>query len=415
MKYITLILVLFVTSTGLHSKEKIIDKSGKEPKWVNALQKGYIITSAKDNDIESAKAKCILRVKEQIVNSISENVRSKTEVSTSEETVNKQISTFLENYASTTTGQTGKTDFVQGISITKVEDFYWEKIQDTDTKKSWVIYHIKYPFSQEEMDELVASYKMKDVELSFQLNKVISNIPEMTSVEEISAGISQLNSLKSSFVDLRQDQAKAGVSELTSMLDNMEFVVVSHKVGQLEYVLQYQGRTMTYGKSPKVSSECATINNVKVVEDRVLITYNADYCIAQDPNNGIDVIYKVGSQKISNRFRFDASDGKVQLDVKDRISIKKGEPNTIEINLISKFDNPFTVTKIELDLTGAGLSVSNLSSKFNGKGAHLLKIESNQKIDFPDQGVTSGTIHYKSDKTGEMGRQRFYNAPYSVK
>lgn len=414
MKTIIASVILISISVFGFSKEKIVDRSGKEPKWLNDLKEGYIITSAKSDDIETAKDKCILRVKEQIVNSISENVRSKTELNTSEVTVNKQISTFLESYSSSTKGETGKTDFVQGISITKVEDFYWEKIMDTETKKYWYRYHIKYPFSAKEMDDLVASYKMKDAELSFQLSKVINQIPQMQSVEEISAGISTLSSLKGSFVDMRSDQATTGIAQLAAMLENMEFVTVSHNVGQLEYALQYKDRVITYGKTPKVTSECATINNVKSIEDRVVISYNSDYCIAQDPNNGIDVVYKVGRYKMQNRFRFDASDGKVQLDVKDKIKIQRGENLTISIAVSSKFDNPFTITKIELDLTGTGLGLNDINQKCAGKGVFMVKVNSSKNLDSPETGMTSGTIYYKSEKTGEMGRQRFYNAPYAI-
>lgn len=414
MKPILFSLVASFLFLSIQAKEKIVEKSGKQPKWVNSMEANYIVTSARSQDLEEAKERCMIRVKEQIVNSISENVRSSTKMSSSEETMNKQVSTFLESYSSTTTSQTGKTDFVQGISVTKVEDFYWEKIYDTETRKYRYEYHVKYPFSQKEMDDLVASYKMKDAELSYQLNKVMMDIPDMSSVEEVSAGISTLRSLKGSFVDLRADQANTGIAKLKAIIENMEFVVLSHKVGKLEYALQYEGRTMSYGKAPKVSSECATIEHVNYSGERTLITYNSDYCIAQDPNNGIDVLYKVGPYKMANRFRFNATAGKVEVDVVGTIRIaSSGQASKVDLTIRSKYADPFVITKIDLDLKGAGISIPDVNKKCSGKGIHEISTNAGE-IKASGAGMTSGTIYFKSEKTGEMGRTRFYNANYSV-
>lgn len=123
-----------------------MDRSGKTPKWVNGIEKGYIITLGSSSDIEDAKAKAILSVKEIIVSSIADNVKVKTESNTQEMNYNNSINSFLETFKSSTTSQTGDVNYLQGISITKVEEFYWEKLYDKKSKITRFNFHIKYPF-----------------------------------------------------------------------------------------------------------------------------------------------------------------------------------------------------------------------------------------------------------------------------
>ena len=57
---------------------------------------------------------------------------------------NDEITEFVDTYSSSTDVKAATVPFVQGISLSKVEEFYWEKLQDKKTKQVYYDYSIKY-------------------------------------------------------------------------------------------------------------------------------------------------------------------------------------------------------------------------------------------------------------------------------
>ena len=60
----------------------------------------------------------------------------------------------IEKFKNTSTVETADIPSLKGISLNKVSEYYWEKLQDKDTKKITVAYHVKYPFSEAELQKL---------------------------------------------------------------------------------------------------------------------------------------------------------------------------------------------------------------------------------------------------------------------
>jgi hypothetical protein len=413
MKF-NLFIVLFIsTATFLSAKEKIVEKSGRKPKWVNTLEKDYIITMASDKSLENAKIKALARVKEQIVLSIADNIKTKSESTTEETTLNKNLGTFIENFKSTTTSASGKTDYVQGISLQKVSDFYWEKIYNKKEKTTYYNYHLKYPFSESELNEIIANYKKQDEELTRKMEDALSTISTSNSVEEILSAQSQLGSLRNSFVDLRQDKATAGVKEARTLLQNMGIQAVEHQNGTLVFELRYNGKTYSYNKIPKVTSTCATIENVAQDGNQITVKYNADYCIEEDPKNGIDVRYQFGTIRVDKKFKFSATEGKVEIFIKGNILVDID--GNLEIPLYSKYENSFEIIDIILE-TPEGKTVKAMVSggaEFSQKGIIKLLANAGNLELKQSKGRMNGTIYYRSMQTGKTGQYKFYRSSYS--
>lgn len=79
-KYLLLVVVLIATAGIGLSQDKVIQKSGKQPKWVNNLEKDYIITVGRGATSQEAQQNALTMVKERIVSSVAENVKAKTEI-----------------------------------------------------------------------------------------------------------------------------------------------------------------------------------------------------------------------------------------------------------------------------------------------------------------------------------------------
>ncbi|KAB2871481.1 MAG: hypothetical protein F9K37_03235, partial [Bacteroidales bacterium] len=234
-------LSLFVATlciVGLsYSQDKEIAKSGKKPKWINGIEKDYIIVSGSGPDEQTAQQSALSMIKERIVTSVAENVKSTSEIRKEEANYNNNVNVFLEKFASSTTTQSGKVPFLQGISLSKVEAFYWEKLQRKD-KSVYVNYHLKYPFPEFELKKLVSDFKMRDNELTRQMEDLIAQAETVESVEQIEKNIAELKTLTEYFMDGRVDQCNLGITRYRSLLKSIELVELESNLGELKYYLR---------------------------------------------------------------------------------------------------------------------------------------------------------------------------------
>ena len=135
---ITLGLVLCAALSGTAGAQnyKVVESSSKKvPVWVNSQQQDYIIVQAIGNDIESLKAECLRSVRQQMIQAVAENVEFGSSSTISQESINNEIVSFMDNYTSTYETQAAKVPFLKGISMSKVEETYWEKRRDKSTKE----------------------------------------------------------------------------------------------------------------------------------------------------------------------------------------------------------------------------------------------------------------------------------------
>lgn len=412
-KYLLIYFIFTGTCLTCIAKEKIVERSGKKPKWVNSLQQDFIITMATDIQLESAKMKALARVKEQIVLSVADNVKTSTEYTTEENTLNKNVTGFIENFQSKTSSYSGKTDYVQGVSLLKVKEYYWEKVFDKKKNSTHYNYHLKYPFSAAELNEIISEYKRQDEEMTTRLENALNTISNSTSIEEILSAQSQLGGMRSSFVDMRQEKATAGAREARTILQNMGMHPISHNNGRLIFELRYNGKTYTYNKVPRVTSACATIGDVTQEGSQILVNYQSDYCIEEDPENGIDVRYQFGTIRVDKKFRFSATEGRVEIFIKGDILVD--DQGRLELPVYSKYENPFEIFEVMVE-TPEGKTIKaeiTDNQSIQTRGIHKVLANSPGLILKQNKGRISGTILYRSTETGRAGQYKFYRSAFS--
>ena len=121
-----------------------------------AIRSYYVIAEGVGVTWDQAQDNALKKIKERIVSSVAVNISSETNM-----VVNESIIDNMSRYSESTELITNiSTDFfntLKGISLNKAQAFYWEK-QLYPGKQKMVHYHIKYPFSQRELDELITSY-----------------------------------------------------------------------------------------------------------------------------------------------------------------------------------------------------------------------------------------------------------------
>ncbi|HPD94354.1 MAG: hypothetical protein H6537_02450 [Bacteroidales bacterium] len=427
MKKFLLLLVTACIAFTSYSQDKLLEKSGRQPKWVNGLEKDYIIVTGTGPDAQAAQQDALTNVKKLIVSSVAENVKSSSEIKKEEANYNNNVNIFLEKFATSTSTQSGKVPFLQGISISKVEEFYWEKHQRKD-KSVYFIYHLKYPFPEFELKKLVSDFKFRDRQLTEQLDSLLAQVETVESVEQIEKNIAELKSLKDYFMDGRVDQCNLGITRYKSLLNSIELVEDEGSLGELVYYLRLGDRRISTSKKPNVKSECARVTSIINNKSNVTIKYDYENCY-EDPENNILVKYTFAGVTVKKPFYFDIAENKASIYVSDPLhltAISKDEENVVgallDLTVISKYNSPFTVEKVVLEWKGLPpVIIDNIGQSFQGKGNHNLKLNIDQSIKIADTSTSgkslamiSGYIYYRSDATGELKTYKMYNQSYTT-
>lgn len=426
-KYLLSVIFLIGTIGIAFSQDKVLEKSGKQPKWINGLEKDFIIVAGSGATSQDAQQNALAMVKEQIVLAVAQNVKAKTEMKTEEANYNNNVSVFLEKFASSTTSESGKVPFLQGISLSKVEEFYWEKLQKKD-KSIYFLYHIKYPFPEFELQKLVSDFKMRDAELTKQLEDLIAQAETVESVEQIEKNMGELKVLTDYFMDGRKDQANLGITRYRSLISSIELVELESNLGELKFALRLGTKIISTVKKPVTKSECARVTSTINNKDHWVIKYDYDNCY-EDPENNILVKYRFGNVDVQKPFYFDIAANKASIFVSDPFhfnAISKGEASVegavIDITLVSNYDAPFTIDKVVIEFQGLPpVIIDGINQSYQGKGNHNLKLNTTQSIRIEGSSssgkalsLLSGYIYYRSTVTGEQKTYRIYNHSYTT-
>ncbi len=427
---IIIIFVLLPLVTCISQTRVIESSSRRVPGWVNSLEKDYIITVGSGNTIPKAQRDALNMVMEDIVNAVAVNVTTESEFYTEATNINNNINTFLEKFATTTTTAAGPVPYLQGITLSQVEDYYWEKVENRRDGTISYYYHIKYPFSDFELQSLVMDFRMRDRQMNEQLEDILQNIDKIniTTVEEIDKKIDELRVLADYFVDARKDRAQLGITRCRRLYESIELVETESSLGKLKYALRLGDNVIHTSRRPQVNSECARISNVDSHDGITTIEYDYDYCY-EDPENHILVRYRFGTVNLQRPFYFDITEEKVSIFVNDPFyfeALTKSENIVDEaklgITLVSQHEATFTIEKVVIEWPGhVPVIIDNIDQQFAGKGNHSLELFINQPLDIEktstaDKRVAmlSGYIEYKSDITGEKKTYRVFNHRYNT-
>jgi len=227
-------LFLFCLSTAVLAQFKVVEVSGKKPDWTMSMERGSIIGIGSGLTIEDAKANALVNVKAQIVTSVADFI-SASSVSKSEEITADKFTQLYQSYSDVITTQSGKRDYLQGISAAKVDDFYWEKSSEKKTKEVKFQYFIKYPFTTFDLEELVADFRAKDEQLTAEMNKALDLLNDFTSVEEIIQAQSQLVKLMPIFIDERIAKCQTGIEKSKALLASVYVANAGSELGVVRY------------------------------------------------------------------------------------------------------------------------------------------------------------------------------------
>jgi hypothetical protein len=79
----------------------------------------------------------------------------------------------IERFKNTSTLETADIPSLKGLSLNKVSEFYWEKLKDKQSGEISVAYHVMYPFSKLQLQQLLDEFNKKEQEMTNQLNAIV--------------------------------------------------------------------------------------------------------------------------------------------------------------------------------------------------------------------------------------------------
>jgi len=360
MKRTIFFLCTVIFPLSLLAQYSVTDKSGKKPDWTMSMEKGFIVGIGNGTAVEDAKENAMVNVKAQITTSVADFISS-TSVSRSAEITANKLNELYQSFSNVITTQSGKRDYLQGVSASNVVAFYWEKLTDKQSKAVKYQYFVKYPFSQFDLDDLVADFRAKDLLLTEEMNKVLSLLDTYTTIEELIQCQSQLSKLEQIFIDERKSKCQVGIERAKALLASAYLADAGSELGKVRYNIKIGDKIVRCARIPVINSQCAKIEDRKLGIDVCEITYRFDECY-DEPGNNVKVAYSLGNVKPEKMFYFDVAETKAELMISGNIRIMGGDVSgdivtnaVCVIPIKSKFDSPCAVTNLKLEWKEFGI------------------------------------------------------------
>lgn len=281
---------------------KVMERSQKKaPTWVGTVEENFIIASATEEDLESAKQKCLDNVKLQIAQSVAQNIEFTSENIIEQINKGNDVDATAE-FRSKGTTQVGALPFISGITFAKASDSYWEKLSEKKSGKIMYCFSVRYPFTKGELYALQEEFNKRDAEMVALVTDMEQNVDEIQSVEEIDACIAKLQPAMEYFFDNTRKQWVESVVSRYKKIPALISVEGRDGMGN-EYIvsLMFKGRKIRTSVMPKMKANCASQLTAKAKGDDIVITYNDEDCL-DDEDNFIELTFKLPGKQLKHKF-----------------------------------------------------------------------------------------------------------------
>lgn len=422
-KHILLILYIIVNICHGQNSYKTIEKSGKKPDWLNGTDENYIITYGSGPTSEAAKEQCLANIRTNIANAIAIQVSSKTEIDIS--TKNGKSD---ENFKYKIVSQTANLPSLNGISINKAKDYYWEKLQDKG-KNIIYGYHLKYPFSKGELQALIEEYETMDRENTLKIKQMSALIDSVTSFDRLEAAIVEMQALETRLIDDRKEKIQALLERLKPSSHPFQIRPVQNNAGELTFVIKNaNGDNVRATQKPIFTSKCAKLKSYNTTDDTYTLAYEFDLCKYVDVPE-FKLSYTVGDRKLEFIQPVDVNLNKVELTLSGEVTIKALSQNPVdvlesecELNLNSRYNYPFKIRTIQLKVDNEQPIVSGeIGQSVDKQGVFKVSFKYNKPL--KKEAIThknktfpyiSCLIQYTNLNTGKDGVVHLSNQRYST-
>lgn len=384
LRHITLLVLSIVSmlcSTAI-AEDKVIEKSAKKtPEWLTGGADGFLIVTVEAPSIADAQQKALDEVTERIIRSVASNVSIDQRNEISETVTDGRVESSTDTYTRSSRIRSANLPFLKGISLSKVTDVYWVKLRDKHSKAERYEYSVKYPYSRMDQRMLQAEFEELDSEKAAELDALQQQLDNITSLDDISAGISGCDALAEYFVDnVRAAKVKSLKARYNDLYKTIGILGAVTGNGTAECALSINGRAVRCGLVPTVSSNCASNINVTPTDGTYRITYDTSDCLP-DEENYITVTFRIRGKRIEHRMSLNSDmpsgkfsvvpEGNVILTA-DTVSAENAIVSGLDIRLTlnNRGTTDFGVKSIELNVPGiaAPVIIDDIDAVYSTRG-----------------------------------------------
>ena len=425
-----LIWMIFITllATGVAAQTKVVERSAKKvPGWLNTAVEDYLVVSVTAGSLAEGQTKALTEITERIIQSVASNVTVSKKNTLSEVNVNGNIESS-DAFTQISRIKSANLPFLKGISLSNVEEIYWEKVQDKATKKEHYNYSVKYPFSRLEQRKLTAEFEALDAGQVARYEALEQKIGAIESADEISRAITELNTLSEYFFDdVRLSRVKGLTARYRQLYDALTLTGTFLESGKYQCQLLLDGNPIKVAAKPKVTSNCAGQISVRPADGMFLITYSAEDCLPEE-ENFLNISLTVGGKRLQHKaFLNEAGTGSIAFSVvpegklvltADSVADRKIFNINIRLTLNNRGGTPFGLKALELHVPeiSAPIIFDDIDGVYKTKGIIQIKALAEGEFTVGEKkkslfSFVQGAITFVNSQTGAVERSQL-SLPY---
>ncbi len=387
MKRLMWMVCALLLAVGVNAQTKVIEKSAKKvPGWMNTAVDDYLIVSVTAGSLADGQSKALQEITERIIQAVASNVSVFKENVLSEVNTNGEIESS-DAFRQVSKMKSANLPFLKGISLSNVEEIYWEKVQDKATKKEHYNYSVKYPFSRSEQRKLVAEFEALDAEKVARYKDLEQKLHSIESVDEIKQAVLELNTLSEYFFDeVRLSQVKGLISRYNELYKAISITGTFLENGKYQCQVLLDGSPVRVSAAPKVTSNCASQISVRPDDGRFIVSYNAEDCLPEE-ENALDIAFVINGKRMQHRAFLSESgasgasfsvvpEGKLILTADSVVSEGRKLFNiNVRLTLNNRGGTPFGLKSLELHIPDISTPIifDDVDGVYNTKGIVQIK------------------------------------------
>lgn len=388
--------------TPVHAEDKVVEKSAKKiPEWLAGAADGFLVVTVEAPSIAEAQRLALDEVTERIIRSVASNVSLEQSNVASEIVTDGSVSSSSDSYTRTSRIRSANIPFLKGISLSKVTDVYWVKLRDKKTKVERYEYSVKYPYSRMDQRMLQADFEELDAQKQAELDALEHRLDNITSLDDISAGIAGADALAEYFFDsVRAAKVKSIKARYNELYKTIGIISTVTGNGTAECALSVNGQAVRCGLVPTVTSNCASNINVTPTDGTYRITFNTEDCLP-DEENYLTVTFRVRGKRVEHRMSLnrEMSSGKFSVVPEGSVILTADTVSTdngiitglnIRLTLNNRGTTDFGVKALELNVPGlvAPIVIDDIDAIYSSRGDVQIKcrVQGDIKITTPATG-----------------------------
>jgi hypothetical protein len=301
------------------------------------------------------------------------------------------------------------------------------------------VYHVKYPFTEKELDNYIREWEAMDAELGKALNSLSERSANATSVGELVALRDEGKRLSQIFKEPRKTLAINTSSRIDQMLKDARIEVMDHDRGQITMAIRSNGHRLRAESMPYFKSGCAVLEDISFAEmERLYIVhYDPMFCTGTQ-DEFISLETTLDGRTLSEKIMVPTDSNVVRIGINGPLvlhRVEQGDLHTWRLPLRLFNDDDVELTDIEIVVERvnqrlfaalskkgrAGLTTyinQPLGQELRGKGDHTISFEAikytsnvddmvNSLFDQTADYQASGKILYKRNDAEETRTYRF--------